>query len=172
MKVQVTTKNSALASLSAEPVANIMSKTLLTVYEGWSIKRLAGFFVKHGISGAPVIAADDELVGVVTQSDVVRFESRSMSEGEIKRLSQFYCGPFGGVLGADDVRHMKEKANENCTVYSIMTPEVVSVDVSTSVENACITILERNLHRLFITDNGQLVGVVTTNDILRKLMRA
>lgn len=164
------TKPSFSETLADLSLSELMSKNVLTVYEGWSVKRLAGFFVKHGISGAPVIAADDELVGVVTQSDVVRFESREISEQEIRRLSQFYCGPFGGELDDDDIRHMKEKANENCTVYSIMTPEVHSVELYTTVEDACRMIVEKHLHRLFVTDNGQLVGVVTAGDVLSHLL--
>ncbi|TVZ41452.1 CBS domain protein [Alteromonadaceae bacterium 2753L.S.0a.02] len=164
------TKTSFAESLADYSLAELMSKNVLTVYEGWSVKRLAGFFVKHGISGAPVIASDDELVGVVTQSDVVRFESREITEAEIKRLSQFYCGPFGGELGDDDLRHMREKANENCTVFSIMTPEVCAVDVATAVVEACQLIVEKHLHRLFVTDKGQLVGVVTARDIMAKLL--
>ena len=36
--------------------SEIMHKNVLSVYEGWSIQRLADFFMKHKISGAPVIA--------------------------------------------------------------------------------------------------------------------
>ena len=57
----------------------IMSKTLLSAYEGWTIHRLAEFFIKHGISGAPVIASDHELVGVVTVSDIFKFSSRNLN---------------------------------------------------------------------------------------------
>ena len=37
--------------------------------------RLAKFFIKHNISGAPVIASDHELVGVVTVSDIFKFSN-------------------------------------------------------------------------------------------------
>ena len=43
----------------------IMSVPVQTVYEGWSVKRLMKFLVEARISGAPVIASDGELVGVV-----------------------------------------------------------------------------------------------------------
>lgn len=149
----------------------LMSENVLTVYEGWSVKRLAGFFVKHGISGAPVIASDEELVGVVTQSDVVRFESSKPSEAEMQKLVQFYVGPFGGDLSPDILKHLKEKASENCTVNAIMTPEVVSVDVSTPVVEACDLIVNQGIHRLFVTRSGRLAGVVTARDILKRLLK-
>ncbi len=170
MGAHIMTGSSFQEALLGLAIADLMSPKVLTVYEGWSVKRLAGFFVKHGISGAPVIAADDELVGVVTQSDVVRFETRTLTDDELEKLSQFYCGPFGGKLGDKDIRHLRERANENCTANAIMTPEVFSLDVNAPVSDACELIVNKHIHRLFITDNGQLVGVVTARDILHKLI--
>ncbi|WP_075187613.1 CBS domain-containing protein [Teredinibacter haidensis] len=151
-------------------LSDLMSRQLQTVYEGWSVKRLATFFIKHGIGGAPVIAADDELVGVVTQTDVVRFGSRTLDEKEVQKLTQFYCGPYGGELSEDDMRHMQERASENCTVHSIMTPEVVALDIVTPLAEVCTALAKRDIHRLFVTENGKLVGVVTARDILQRLL--
>ncbi len=155
--------------LNQHSLSDYIRKEVLTVYEGWSIKRLSTFFVKHNISGAPVIAADDELVGVVTQSDIVRFESREPSEEQIKKLAEQFCGPFGGSLDEAEIRRMQGRANEYCTVNSIMTPQVISVDISTDLNDACQLMLTKKLHRLFITENGLLVGVISAMDILRLL---
>ncbi len=155
--------------LSHYTLADVITKDVLTVYEGWSIKRLAGFFVKHNISGAPVIAADDELVGVVTQSDITRFESREPSEREIKKLVEQFCGPFGGALDPEEIHRIQGKANDYCTINSIMTADVVSIDIKASVDEACSIIVDKGIHRLFVTENGLLVGVLSGMDILRLL---
>ena len=156
--------------LAVAPIGSLMSTQVLTVYEGWSIKRLAGFFVKHNLSGAPVVAADDELVGVVTQSDVVEFESRGLSDKEIEKLVVNYCGPYGGAFSAQDLARFKEKATEYCTINEIMTPHVYAVDVNTPVASACRLIADKNIHRLFVTQEDRLVGVVTAMDVLRHLV--
>ena len=67
-------------------VRDTMTTGVLTVYEGWSIRRLSKFFENHGVSGAPVIASDDELVGVVSQSDIIGFEARKPKEDEVKKI--------------------------------------------------------------------------------------
>ncbi|WP_052691955.1 CBS domain-containing protein [Teredinibacter purpureus] len=172
MGVELMTQPHIADALNERTLSDLMSRNILTVYEGWSVKRVAAFFVKHGISGAPVIAADDELVGVVTQTDVVRFGSRSLNTKEVERLTQFYCGPYGGELSEDDVRHMQERASENCTVHSIMTPEVIGLDISTPLADVCQVLVERQLHRLFVTESERLVGVITARDILQKLLEA
>lgn len=156
--------------LNQYALKDFINKDLLTAYEGWSIKKLSSFFVKHKVSGAPVIAADDELVGVVTQSDIVRFESREPSEREMKKLVQQYCGPFGGTIDPAEIRRMQGKANEYCTVNSIMTPSVISTDVNTSLEKACHTIIKMGIHRLFVTEKGILIGVISAMDLLKLLV--
>ena len=158
-----------LENISAVPLQDFMSKDVLTAYEGWSIKRLAGFFVKHDITGAPVVASDDTLVGVVTQSDVIRFESKPPSDYEIEKVIQFYYGPNTQGLTDADIKHLKEKAIETCTVNAIMTPEVISMDVLTPAGDACAAMVKHNLHRLFVTDQERVVGVVTAMDFLRKM---
>lgn len=96
-----------LEDISAVTLQSFLSTDVLTIYEGWSIKRLAGFFVKHNGSGAPVVAADHALVGVVTQADVVKFESQSVSDYQIERAVQFYYGPNVDTLTEADIKHLK-----------------------------------------------------------------
>ena len=169
MAVNPKLKSANTEVLSGTKLVDIMSSDLLTAYEGWSIKRLASFFVKHDISGAPVVASDESLVGVVTQSDVIRFESRAPSDAEIQKVVQFYCGPNSQGLTDADIRHLKEKAIETCTVNAIMQSQVLSMDLQTPLSDACAFMVEHDIHRLFITDDKRLVGVVTAMDMLRSL---
>lgn len=164
-------KSAKIKDLTKATLADIMSTQVLTIYEGWSIKRLASFFVKHNISGAPVVASDESLVGSVSQSDVIRFESRPPSEAEIQKVVQFYYGPDSKGLTDADIRHLKEKATETCTVNAIMTPTVLSMDANTPVMEACSFMVARDIHRVFVTEDSRLVGVVTAMDMLRNLVK-
>lgn len=161
-----------LGVINNHSLSDIMSTDVLTVYEGWSVKRLAGFFIKRDISGAPVVASDDELVGVVTQSDVVRFDSRERTDSEMKNLVRMYCGPHGGELSQADLKHLKDRASETCTVNSIMTPEVISMDITKSVADVCTCFIETGVHRIFVTEDSKLVGVVTAMDVLRSIVKS
>jgi len=150
-------------------VADVMSTTLLTVYEGWSVRKLSQFFLKHNISGAPVIASDEELVGVVTQSDVVRFDSKKPDEEVIAKIVEHYCGPLNRQLDESEINKIQDKAIDYMTVNSIMTDKVFSIDKKASVAEAYQLILEKDIHRLFVVEDGILVGVITAMDILRSL---
>jgi predicted transcriptional regulator len=162
-------KTGNLTDISGLRLAELMSPQVLTVYEGWSIKRLAGFFVKHNISGAPVVASDDSLVGVVSEADVIRFESKSPSDAEIRKMAHFYHGPNAPGLTQADIQRLKQRAIETCTVNSIMTSQVHSLDMETSAAAACRFMVEQDIRRLFATSEGRVVGVVTAMDFLRRM---
>jgi len=170
MQAHSSAKHEVNEFLNQVLLSELMSKDVLTVYEGWSVRRLSQFFLKHKLSGAPVIAADDELVGVVTQSDIIRFESNEPSEADVKKLISQFCGPFGGDIDPAEVRRIQDKANDYCTVNSIMTPTVRSIDINSSLTQAYEVLVNEDIHRLFITKNGLLVGVISARDILKKLV--
>ena len=158
-----------LSALAHTPVSEIMTKDVKTVYEGWSIRRLSQFFLKHNISGAPVVAADDELVGVVTQSDVLRFDSQKPDKETIEKVVERYCGPTQRELDQSELNVIQGKALDYMTVNSIMTGMVITVDIEDTLEKANQLIVDNNIHRLFVIDKGILVGVVTAMDILKSL---
>jgi predicted transcriptional regulator len=170
METQISVKNEIYELLNKMSLTDIMSLNVLTVYEGWSIRRLSQFFIKHQISGAPVIAADEELVGVVSQSDIIRFESNEPSEQEVKKLLSQFCGPFSGAIDESEIRRIQDKANDYCTVNSIMTPTVLSIDINTPVTSAYRTLVKEDIHRLFVTEKGLLIGVISAMDILKKIV--
>lgn len=163
--------NQFISELAHTPISRIMTKDVKTVYEGWSIRRLSQFFLKHGISGAPVVAADDELVGVVTQTDVLRFDSQKPDKDTVAKVVERYCGPTQRELAPDELSVIQGKALDYMTVNAIMTGMVITANVEDNLEKAYRLIIDNNIHRLFVVDEGILVGVVTAMDILRHLGR-
>jgi len=149
---------------------DIMTKDVLMAYEGWSIKRLSEFLIKNKISGAPVIASDHSLVGVVTQSDVVRFESNSNQE-KGRMLQQVYS-EFVGLEYDEALQHqMLSKADENCTVNQVMTDHVVKIDAKSSFQEVAYVMLQNGIRRIFVTSNGLIVGVISGSNILRAIAK-
>lgn len=147
----------------------LMTSTVLTAYEGWSIKRLADFFSKHKISGAPVIASDHKLVGVVSVSDLARFDSMSDEDKYRLVVDQVYTEYVGQHTLPSDVKRMVEQASNNCIVNSIMTPEVISVDGDLPLKDIAKLMNEHHIHRVFVTCEGRVDGVISTGNILKQI---
>jgi len=155
----------ALAQLKAQ---DIMHGNLLTVYEGWTIHRLAEFFIHRRISAAPVIASDHELVGVVSVSDVVRFNTMD-DDQRSDALRNLYRDSCGQEINETDLRSWLKTADRNCTVHQIMVPEVITLDVSASLNAVTETLLKHHIHRVFVTRENKITGVITAMDSLQAI---
>lgn len=156
-------------SLKKLAAKDIMTTDVLTAYEGWSIKRLSGFLVKHKISGVPVIASDHSLVGVVSSSDVLNFDSKSQQEK--KQMVRDVYSEYSGVEYIEaDVEAIAKKADENCTVNQVMTPAVIKVDEESPVEDVIKLMLSHKIHRVFVTKDDVMVGVLSTSNILQAIV--
>jgi CBS domain-containing protein len=53
------------------------------------------------------------------------------------------------------------------TVNDVMTRDVLSRSSNTTVKEAARYMLEADVHRLLVIDDGDLKGIVTTTDIVR-----
>lgn len=150
-------------------VTELMSKNVLSVYEGWTIQRLADFFLNHNISGAPVIASDHELVGVVSISDIFRFENAD-DETKSEALRRCYRDSTGiDIASREDLINWSKSSQTSCTVHQIMAKQVISVGIESDLGDVSACMIENDIHRVFVTDDEKIVGVVSALDILRKL---
>ena len=160
------TRSSTTSSRPAPLATDLMTSDVLTAYEGWTIQRLSEFFIRRQISAAPVIASDHELVGVVSVDDVFRFSSMDDSS-KGRALSDLYRNNCGQEPDEELLLSWIKDAAKNCTVHQIMTPEVIAVEQSTPLPELTSLLLSRNIHRVFVTDQKKVVGVITAMDALR-----
>jgi len=92
------------------------------------------------------VVEDDLLLGVVSDRDVLRAAGPSLGLNE-----------FEPDVGTNIDRPLRE----------IMTRDVVTADPLMSVEEAADTMLHHDVSALPVLDEGRLVGIVTTADLLR-----
>ena len=52
--------------------SDVMVKDVITVTESMPLKDVARMFVEKKITGAPVVSAEGELVGVISETDIIR----------------------------------------------------------------------------------------------------
>lgn len=150
----------------------IMTRPVQCAYEGWSIKMLLDFFQRHAISGAPVIASDGELVGVVTLSDVMKFENLEPREKQRLAAISCYSEYFAFEFSGEEIAKMMKNADTNCTVNQIMTPTVIQVDLTTPVVDVARLMREKKIHRVFVSSERKVVGVISTSNILDTMIDA
>jgi acetoin utilization protein AcuB len=83
----------------ARPVGHVMTTTLRTVSPGTAIEEAAGLFVAHKIGALPVVVGR-ELVGVLSEVDVVRAFREMLGAGEAGVHVTFDVTAHDDAIGA------------------------------------------------------------------------
>lgn len=148
-------------------VSDVMQREVLAAEGDWSLEELADFLVDNSISGAPVVGANDRLVGVVSLTDIVR-QNRMQEHGADRAdAHDVYLYDLGRHLGREELREMHIQVESAVQVRDIMTPMIFSVGEDTAVQEVADTMLKGRIHRVFVTRDGKLSGIVTALDMLK-----
>lgn len=140
----------------------IMRRKIVAVDCRLSLQELTKVLRENDISGAPVVDETGAVLGVVSQTDLLR-SRRETAAGEVP----IYHRELDGASTSLGI-HFEE--SDESRVEHIMTPGAISFDQETPVETLAEAMLERHIHRVLITRGDRLVGIVTTMDLLRALI--
>ena len=144
---------------------DIMTTSPILVKDHQTVGEVVALFRRKFISGAPVQDEAGALVGVVTLRDVA-FTGMRQTGDEGESLSGYFVG---SEAHAGHDREVEWHLDPQLKVSEIMTPTVFSVDVATTVAEIADTMLRGKIHRLVVTENNHLVGIVTSHDLLKVL---
>jgi len=143
-----------------------MNSDVLMAFKNWTINRLSSFFIENGISGVPVIASDQSLVGVVTVTDILNFDTKTNKEG-ISLVEEVYAEFAGFKSGKGIINKMVSKANEQCSIKQVTTSNAIQVEEDAPLTQVSKIMLDAGIHRIFVSKDGLLSGVISTTNILR-----
>ncbi len=144
---------------------DVMKTGVVTVRPEIYVRELARILDERDISGAPVLDHHEEVVGVVTKSDLVHFQRT----GEYSPDRHAF---FKQSDGGDVPKGYHVEIPDSTRVSEIMTPAVFMAREETPVASLAKLMRRKHIHRLFITRGKKLVGVVTTMDLLKVFERA
>ena len=140
---------------------DIMRKKVVAVERWLTLPELAKIFEEKCISGAPVVDEAGSILGVVSQTDLVR------TRREAPAGVSSYHRDFDDSIRTAGL-HIEEL--DQTRVEEIMTPGAISLDENTPVEKVAKVMLDSRVHRVLITRGDRLAGIVTTMDFLRALV--
>jgi predicted transcriptional regulator len=152
-------------------VQDIMTSTVLSVRDDWSPETLSQFFFDNQISGAPVIDEGDNLVGVVSLNDLARNDTAPATDTRDQAVHDYYdLGKITPEISREDLELLAIESESITTVKDIMTSLVFEVTQDTSIQEAAEMMLKGHIHRLLVTNDKKLVGIVTTMDMLKTIV--
>jgi CBS domain-containing protein len=129
---------------------DIMTKGVVTATPDMPLKAAVELLVRNGISSLPVVDQSGDLVGIVTEGDLVILEIDPQ--------------PHASIL-------VREPRSVPATVGEVMTRDVVTLPDGADVSEAARLMLERHLRHIPLLAEGHLVGIVSRRDVLRVLAR-
>ena len=149
----------------ADRIGEIMDSSPVTVAPDASVEDVVAALREHQLPGLPVVEGDGQLVGIVTEADMVLPDD----EGDLH--IPHYVNLFGGTVFLESLGHFEERLRKAfaATAEDMMTRDPDSVGPDTSVREAARLIHETGHNRLPVVEDGRLVGVVTRLDVLGAL---
>ncbi len=141
---------------------DMMTKKVITVGPGMTVKELAGLLTEKSIGGAPVVDADGKLVGVVTESDLVVKDARLHYPTYLHLLDGFIYWPSSVAKFNEEF-----KKALGATVGDIMANDIATASEDATVEDLATLMIEKDIGLIPIIDSdGKVIGVVTKHDIV------
>ena len=146
-------------------ISEIMDSDPATVSPDASVEEVVAALRKHELPGLPVVDADGQLVGIVTEADMVLPDD----QGDLH--IPHYVNLFGGTVFLEPLGRFEGRLRKAfaASAADMMTRDPDTVGPETSVREAARLIHESGHNRLPVVEDGRLVGVVTRLDVLGAL---
>jgi len=104
---------------------------------------------------------------VVSLTDMARHESFRSAEVEMGDVRAYYYQELGSQYAREELAALRISAEPMTTVYEIMTPMLFAVDAETLVQEVADTMVRGHIHRVFVTRDKKVVGIITALDMLK-----
>ena len=145
---------------------DFMTKYVFTVSPDTTVQELVGLFVTHPVSAIPVVGDDNELLGIVSEGDL------------LYKKVQPKIPPHVDVLGGTVYEKSFRKLLAT-TAKDIMTTDVRCVTPETDMEAITTLMVDHHLKTVPVVEKAKLsveregeqpparlVGIITRHDIL------
>lgn len=142
-------------------VKEIMEPAVIIIKNDATYEEAARILYQNEISGAPVVDESGKVVGIVSEEDLFRIV--------YPFYRSYYDHPEMYIDYEDRERKMSEIKNHKVEIF--MSKNVVGIDPETPVLQAGAVMLARDIMRMPVIKDGQLVGIVNRKTIYHAVLK-
>lgn len=132
-----------------EPVSKIMTKKLVTLTLEDNLFTAEKLFKEHHIRHIPIVR-DNHIIGMLGLTDLDRIS-------------------FLDAYDADEIQ-IDNAIYNMLSIEQVMVKNVVKINSKTTIKEVAEILSKNEIHALPVVDNTELVGIVTTTDLLLYLL--
>ena len=158
--------NQEWASLLAQ---DIMRTTVLTVSTTTALSVVERVLSEHRISGVPVTDEAGHIVGVISMRDLIEHYSEDPEARSSHSVGFYNMSSDEFLEGKVESLEIPEESEE--TAGEVMTAEVFAVNADADLREVCQKLVQLNIHRVLVEDQGRTVGLISTMDIVKALAK-
>lgn len=145
-------------------VKDIMTKEVVSVTKETTVMELAGIFAQRHISSLPVLDQNGELIGMVTETDLVE-QDKNLHIPTVISIFDWVI-----YLESDKKFEKELKKMTGRTVGDIYSNEVVTVSPDTSISDVADMLSSRKITALPVVEGKKLVGIISRIDLIRSMV--
>jgi len=140
------------------PVRAVMQSRVVTLRPDMTARDAERILAEHRLTGAPVVDDAQRVLGVVSQSDLVRLDAQPPSAATAGAF-------FSDVAAYDDLGTLP--ADESMVrLDTLMSRNVLAVAPGDPLTQAARLMRQHGVHRLLVVENGTLCGMISALDVL------
>ena len=169
-------KPTATRAASARTVREVMQPHVVSVVPEMTVRELVETFQEEHIRGAPVLGRSGKVIGMVSESDVLRHAlgPTPAHAGEAVHLS---ASAWDAADGGAAVATLPAAMLSSCELGAVRVGEImgpVGVTFSPGDELQALSrfFAADGVQRVAVIENDILLGIVTPADVLRGLVSA
>ena len=139
----------------------IMATNVITIKSETTIEEIAHVLTDNNISGVPVVDENNKVIGIVSEKDLLYKDIEPRFPAVVELL--------GGLIFVKGVKHYNEELRKLVATKAedVMTKGVITVDGNVEVKKVAEIMIEKDINRLPVVDNGKLIGIISRSDIIR-----
>lgn len=131
------------------PISKIMTKKVITVNNNDELETAEQIFKTKHIRHIPVIK-NNMVIGMLSYTDLLRIS-------------------FADAVDEDE-GYIDTVVYNMFTIEQVMAKNLVSVNSQQSIKEVAQLLASKEFHAIPVIDNGKLMGIVTTTDLINYLL--
>lgn len=144
-------------------VKDIMTKDVVTVTKETTVMDLARIFSQRHLSSLPVLDQGGDLIGIVTETDLVE-QDKNLHIPTVISIFDWVI-----YLESDKKFEKELKKMTGRIVGDIYSGDVVTVTPDTSISDVADLLSSRKINALPVIEGKKLVGIVSRIDLIRSM---